>query len=105
MAAQRQYAILENSANDAPQVWHNPADQGRLDLEHHGGKTPADVMARVLQRILALTAAIWHNDHTCQPFKRSLWPMATDLESIIGAATWCVDVKSCGWQTGAGRRP
>jgi hypothetical protein len=26
----------------------------------------------VLQRILALTAAIWHNDHTCQPIKRSL---------------------------------
>nr|MDQ2875056.1 IS982 family transposase [Actinomycetota bacterium] len=29
-------------------------------------------MARVLQRILALTAAIWHNDHTDQPVKRSL---------------------------------
>jgi hypothetical protein len=27
---------------------------------------------RVLQRILALTAAIWHNDHTGQPVKRSL---------------------------------
>ena len=26
----------------------------------------------VLQRILALTAAIWHNDHTGQPVKRSL---------------------------------
>jgi len=26
----------------------------------------------VLQRILALTAAIWHNDHTGQPTPRSL---------------------------------
>ena len=26
----------------------------------------------VLQRILALTAAIWHNDHTGQPVMRSL---------------------------------
>ncbi|MDH6128237.1 hypothetical protein P3T39_005220 [Kitasatospora sp. GP82] len=27
---------------------------------------------RVLQRILALTAAIWHNDHTDQPVMRAL---------------------------------
>jgi hypothetical protein len=27
---------------------------------------------RVLQRILALTAAIWHNDRTGQPTARSL---------------------------------
>jgi hypothetical protein len=30
------------------------------------------VTPRVLQRILALTAAIWHNDHTGQPGMRSL---------------------------------
>jgi hypothetical protein len=41
---------------------------GQLDLEDHGGKTPT----RVLHRILALTTAIWHNDHTGQPIKRSL---------------------------------
>jgi hypothetical protein len=29
------------------------------------------VIARVLQRILALTAAIWHNEHTGQPILRS----------------------------------
>ena len=29
-------------------------------------------MVGILQRILALTAAIWHNDHTGQPIKRSL---------------------------------
>jgi len=44
----------------------------QLDLEAHGGKTPAGVLIRVLQRILALTAAIWHNDRTGQPVKRSL---------------------------------
>jgi hypothetical protein len=27
---------------------------------------------RILQRILALTAAIWHNDHTHAPVHRSL---------------------------------
>jgi hypothetical protein len=29
-------------------------------------------MVRILQRILALTTAIRHNDHTGQPVKRSL---------------------------------
>ena len=33
----------------------------QLDLERHGGRTPGGVMTRVLQRLLALTAAIWHN--------------------------------------------
>ncbi len=50
----------------------NQTFKGQLDLERHGGHTPAGVIARVLQRILALTAAIWHNDHTSQPVKRSL---------------------------------
>jgi hypothetical protein len=46
--------------------------KGQLDLERHGGHTPAGVLIRILQRLLALTAAIWHNDHTGQPVKRSL---------------------------------
>ena len=46
--------------------------KGQLNLEDHGGKTPTGVLVRVLQRILALTTAIWHNDHTGQPIKRSL---------------------------------
>lgn len=46
--------------------------KGQLDLEQHGARTPAGVLARVLQRILALTATIWHNDHTGQPVRRSL---------------------------------
>ena len=46
--------------------------KGQLDLERHGGRTPTGVTVRVLQRLWALTAAIWHNDHTGQPVKRSL---------------------------------
>ncbi|MEU5013076.1 IS982 family transposase, partial [Streptomyces sp. NPDC021749] len=50
----------------------NQTFKGQLDLERHGGKSPAGVATRVLCRILALTAAIWHNDKTGQPVKRSL---------------------------------
>jgi hypothetical protein len=50
----------------------NDTLKGQLDLEAHGGRTPGGVIVRVVQRILALTAAIWHNDHTGQPVKRSL---------------------------------
>ena len=50
----------------------NQTFKGQLDLERHGGHTPAGVVVRVLQRILALTAALWHNDHTGQPTARSL---------------------------------
>jgi hypothetical protein len=46
--------------------------KGQLDLEHHGGHTITGVAVRVYQRLLALTAVIWHNDHTGQPIKRSL---------------------------------
>ena len=46
--------------------------KGQLDLERHGGRTPEGIIARVLTRILALTAAIWHNDKTGQDIKRSL---------------------------------
>jgi hypothetical protein len=50
----------------------NDTLKGQLDLDRHGGHTPAGVLTRILQRILALTAAIWHNDHTRQPVMRSL---------------------------------
>ena len=49
----------------------NETFKGQLDLERHGGRTQRRPV-RVLQRILALTAAIWHNDHTGQPVMRSL---------------------------------
>jgi hypothetical protein len=50
----------------------NQTFKSQLHLERHGRHTPAGVMVRILQRILALTAAIWHNDHTAAPFHRSL---------------------------------
>jgi len=43
-----------------------------LDLERHGGRTEGGVLARVCQRLLALTAAIWHNANTGQRPLRSL---------------------------------
>ncbi len=50
----------------------NETFKGQLDLEQHRGRTPRGVIARVMQRILALTAVIWHNDHTGQDTLRSL---------------------------------
>lgn len=50
----------------------NETFKGQLDLERHRGRTHTGVIARVLQRVLALTAAIWHNDHTGQSVKRAL---------------------------------
>jgi len=46
--------------------------KGQLDLERHGGRTPAGIFVRVLARILALTAAIWHNDKMGLDVTRSL---------------------------------
>jgi hypothetical protein len=46
--------------------------KGQVDLERRGGHTPAGVLIRVLPRLLALTAAIWHNDQLGLPVKRSL---------------------------------
>jgi hypothetical protein len=50
----------------------NETFKGQLGLEQHGGHTASGVMVRILQRVLALTAAIWHNWHTGQPVMRSL---------------------------------
>ena len=50
----------------------NDTFKGQPGLEQHGGHTPGGVIVRVLQRILALTTAIWHNDTTRQPVLRSL---------------------------------
>jgi Transposase DDE domain len=50
----------------------NDTLKGQLDLERHGGRTHTGVAVRVLQRLLALTAAIWHNEGTQQPALRSL---------------------------------
>jgi hypothetical protein len=50
----------------------NQTLKGQLDLERHGGRTPAGVCTRVGQRLLAMTAAIWHNDHLGADIRRSL---------------------------------
>jgi hypothetical protein len=50
----------------------NDTLKDQLGLEHHGGRTTTGVTVRILQRVLALTAAIWHNWHTGQPIMRSL---------------------------------
>lgn len=50
----------------------NDTLKGQLDLEAHGARTPAGVLVRVWQRLLALTAVIWHNDTLGTPTKRSL---------------------------------
>lgn len=46
--------------------------KGQPDIEGYGGHTITGVAGRVYQRLLALSAAIWHNDMTGQPTKRSL---------------------------------
>jgi hypothetical protein len=44
----------------------------QLGLDHHGGRVPAGLWARVVQRLLALNAAIWLNWQIGAPTKRSL---------------------------------
>ena len=50
----------------------NDTLKGQLNLEAHGARTIAGVLVRIWQRLLALTAVIWHNDNTGAPIKRSL---------------------------------
>jgi Transposase DDE domain len=50
----------------------NDTLKGQLDLERHGGRTPAGVYTRIAQRLLALAAAIWHNWATGATSLRSL---------------------------------
>jgi hypothetical protein len=42
-----------------------------IGLERRGGHSPQSVLTPVLQRLLALTAAIGPNHHTGQPVLRS----------------------------------
>jgi hypothetical protein len=46
----------------------------KLSLERHGGHSRQGVLTRIVQRLFALTAAIWHNHHSGQPTLRSLTP-------------------------------
>ena len=46
--------------------------KSQLGLEHHGGRAPAGLRARIVQRLLALNAAIWFNWQIGAPVQRSL---------------------------------
>ncbi len=46
--------------------------KNQLGLERHGGRVPSGLWARIVQRLLALNAAIWHNWAIGAPVKRSL---------------------------------
>ena len=70
----------------------NDTLKGQLDLEGHGGRTPAGVCSRITQRILALTAAIWHNSLTNAPVLRTLPPLQPltplGLTHLVGVWGW-----------------
>ena len=46
--------------------------KNQLGLERHGGRACAGPWARIVQQLLALNAAIWHNWLISAPVKRSL---------------------------------
>jgi len=46
--------------------------KNQLGLEHHNARVPQGLWTRVLQRLLALNAVIWHNWTIGAPVKRSL---------------------------------
>jgi Transposase DDE domain len=46
--------------------------KNQLGLERHAGRVPAGLWARIIQRLLALNAVIWHNWMIGAPVKRSL---------------------------------
>jgi hypothetical protein len=50
----------------------NQTLKGQLDLEDHGGRTPAGVFTRIAQRLLTLAAGVWHNWTIGLTSKRSL---------------------------------
>jgi hypothetical protein len=50
-------------------IW---ALKNQLGPGRHGGRIPAGLWARILQRLLALNACIWHNWAIGAPVKRSL---------------------------------
>lgn len=66
----RRYGNLSPIRQRIESIINTTKDQ--LSLEHHGGRTPAGVIARTAQRLLALAAAIWHNWTINAPIKRSL---------------------------------
>ena len=64
----------------------NQTLKAQLGLPRHGARTPAGVAARVLQRLLALTAAIWHNQTRPHPIPARLRRAGPPPESSPSAA-------------------
>jgi len=76
--------LIRPDRRDEPHLWGslgwmrqriesvNDTLKGQLGLEEHGGRTHAGVTVRVAQRLLALTAGVWHNWLIDAPCKRSL---------------------------------
>jgi transposase len=76
--------LIRPDRRDEPHLWGslgwfrqriesvNDTLKGQLGLEEHGGRTHAGVTVRVAQRLLALTAGVWHNWLIGAPIKRSL---------------------------------
>ncbi len=69
-ATKRRYGNLGGMRQWIEAIYDTCKDQ--LNLEGHGGHTPAGVIVRVAQRLLALAAVIWHNWKINAPVKRSL---------------------------------
>ena len=67
---QRRYGNLAGMRQWIEAVYDTCKDQ--LNLEGHGGRTLSGVYARIAQRLLALTAVIWHNWKINAHVKRSL---------------------------------
>lgn len=82
--ASKQLLLLRPARTDEPDPGHFPAWlrqrveaiiwtlKHQLGLDRHGGRIPAGLWARVVQRLLALNAVIWFNWQIGAPIKRSL---------------------------------
>jgi hypothetical protein len=53
--------------------------KNQLGLERHGGRIPAGLRARIIQRLLALNAVIWHNGMTGAPVNDPLSPTSPTI--------------------------
>jgi hypothetical protein len=61
----------------------NDTLKGQLDLELHGGRSIDGVGARIGQRLLAMTAAIWHNRATGHPLTDRLRPLRSNSDLLV----------------------
>jgi hypothetical protein len=70
-----------------------PADEafdGRLDPEQHRDRTPGAVIARVMRRVLVLTAPMWRTHHTACPSVTDCVrpPITHPVELIVQYGGW-----------------